>query len=118
MPQLLTEPLRIQAPGSPPKFIDEHVGRAVNGESRLSLAHMRSPGGWSEAPQVGQFDEYTLVLQGCLRVDGDEGMVEVYSGQAVLVRAGERVSYSTPGAEGAEYVAVCLPAFDLSLVQR
>ena len=118
MAELIEQPLRIQAPGTPPKFIEEFVGRTHTGESRLSIAHMRSPQGWSEPHQVCQFDEYALVLQGSLWVETDQGILKVQAGQAVLVRSGERVQNSTPTEEGAQYVAVCLPAFDLSLVDR
>jgi mannose-6-phosphate isomerase-like protein (cupin superfamily) len=118
MAEWIEAPLRIQAPGTPPKFIEEFVGRSHTGEERLSLARMVSPAGWSEPHQVCQFDEYALVLRGALQVETDLTVLTVKAGQAVLVRAGERVRYSTPGEEGAEYVAVCLPAFDLALVQR
>jgi mannose-6-phosphate isomerase-like protein (cupin superfamily) len=101
-----------------PKLIDEYVGRVNNGEDRLSIAHMRSPGGWVEPGQRPDFDEYTLVLRGTLRVEHEGGQIDVTAGQAILARAGEWVRYSTPGTEGAEYVAVCLPAFAPSTVHR
>jgi len=119
MPILLTQPTRITPAGNKPKLIDEYVGRVNNGEERLSIAHMRSPSGWVEPGQRPAFDEYTVVLRGALHVatEGGEPLV-VRAGQAVLVRAGEWVCYSTPGEEGAEYVAVCLPAFSPDTVHR
>jgi quercetin dioxygenase-like cupin family protein len=116
MPELIAQPARVEAAGTKPKLIDEHVGRVNTGEERLSLAHMRSPAGWVEPGQRPDFDEYTLVLSGLLTVDYEGGALEVAAGQAVLARAGEWVRYSTPG--GAEYVAVCLPAFSPDTVHR
>src|SRR5690606_13660810 len=101
-----------------PKLIDEYVGRVNNGESRLSVAHMRSPDGWVEPGQRPEFDEYTVVLRGELKVEFEGGELTVAAGQAVLAKAGEWVRYSTPGGEGAEYVAVCLPAFSPGTVHR
>jgi mannose-6-phosphate isomerase-like protein (cupin superfamily) len=118
MPELISAPTRVEAAGEPPKLIDEFAGRVNTGEDRLSLARMRSPQGWSEPFQAPEFDEWTLVLRGAVQVDHDGGTLTVESGQAVLVRAGERIRYSTPGAEGAEYVAVCLPAFSPRTVHR
>jgi len=111
MPRLIAAPTRVPAAGTPPKLIDEYVGHANTGTAGLSIAHMRSPSGWVEPAQTPQFDEYTVVLRGSLRVEHDGGALDVAAGQAVLVRAGERVRYATPGPEGAEYVAVCVPAF-------
>src|SRR5207245_8796809 len=112
MPKLIAAPTRVTAAGNKPKLIDEYVGRVNSGETRLSVAHMRSPGGWVEPGQQPEFDEYTVVLRGVLRVASREAApLDVAAGQAVLVRAGEWVQYSTPGADGAEYIAVCLPAF-------
>jgi quercetin dioxygenase-like cupin family protein len=116
MPELIQAPVRVEAAGEPPKLIDEFAGRASNGEERLSVARMRSPAGWREPGQRPDFDEYTLVLAGALQVDTEDDTLEVLAGQAVLVRAGEWVSYSTPA--GAEYVAVCLPAFSPDTVHR
>ena len=116
MPQLIESPVRIEAAGEPPKQIEEFAGRARNGEERLSVARMRSPAGWGEPYQRPEFDEYTIVLGGAVRVETDGDALDVRSGQAVLVRAGERVRYSTP--EGAEYIAVCLPAFSPDAVNR
>lgn len=111
MPELIAEPKRIKAAGSREKLIDEYIGRANSGTAAVSIAHMRSPAGWQEPGQRPEFDEYTLVLGGMLRVEHQGGSLEVAAGQAVIARAGEWVRYSTPGADGAEYVAVCLPAF-------
>ena len=118
MPTLISTPTRIEAAGNKPKLIDEFVGRVNNGEHRLSIAHMRSPDGWLEPGQRPEFDEYTLVLRGTLRVEHESGALEVGAGQAVLTKAGEWVRYSTPGADGAEYIAICLPAFSPQTVHR
>ena len=116
MPEFIAEPVRVEAAGEPPKLIDEFAGRASNGEERVSVARMRSPAGWSEPGQRPEFDEYTVVLGGALRVETEDGVLEVPAGTAILTRAGEWVRYSTPG--GAEYVAVCLPAFAPETVHR
>jgi mannose-6-phosphate isomerase-like protein (cupin superfamily) len=116
MPELIEAPVRIEAAGEPPKLIDEFAGRASGGEERVSIARMRSPAGWSEPGQRPEFDEYTVVLAGALRVESEGGSLDVSAGQGVLVRAGEWVRYSTPA--GAEYVAVCLPAFSPETVHR
>jgi len=116
MPEPIESPVRVEAAGEPPKLIDEFAGRASNGEARVSVARMRSPAGWAEPGQRPEFDEYTVVLSGSLRVESEDGSLEVQAGQGVLVRAGEWVRYSTP--EGAEYVAVCLPAFSPDTVHR
>ncbi|MEM6930460.1 MAG: cupin domain-containing protein [Myxococcota bacterium] len=118
MPELIASPTTIEAAGNKPKRIDEYVGRANNGEDRVSVAHMRSPAGWVEPGQRPEFDEYTVVLRGALTVAHEGGEMVVEAGSAVLVRAGEWVRYSSPGAEGAEYVAVCLPAFSPDTVHR
>jgi len=118
MPTLIEGPTRVEAAGTKPKLIDEYVGRVNSGEDRLSVAHMRSPGGWLEPGQRPEFDEYTLVLRGMVRVEHDGGALEVRAGQAVLTRAGEWVRYSTPEDGGAEYIAVCLPAFSPDTVHR
>jgi mannose-6-phosphate isomerase-like protein (cupin superfamily) len=118
MPTLIAKPMRITAASNKPKRIDEYVGRANSGDAAVSIAHMRSPGGWIEPGQRPDFDEYTIVLRGKLRVTHHEGTLDVDAGQAVLVRRGEWVQYSTPGDEGAEYIAVCLPAFSLESVHR
>jgi mannose-6-phosphate isomerase-like protein (cupin superfamily) len=118
MPELIQSPSRVEAAGTKPKLIDEYVGRVNSGEERLSVAHMRSPEGWVEPGQRPEFDEYTVVLEGCLRVESEDGALDVRGGQAVLVRAGEWVRYSTPESGGASYVAVCLPAFSPGTVHR
>src|SRR5213593_1040626 len=118
MPTLITEPTRVTAAGNKPKLIDEYVGRVRSGDERISIAHMRSPGGWVEPGQTPEFDEYTVVLRGQLRVAHRGGIIEVEAGQAVVTRAGEWVQYSTPGPEGADYLAVCLPAFSPQTVHR
>jgi len=118
MPVLISKPTRVAASGNKPKVIDEYIGRISNGESRLSLARMRSPGGWNEPGQMPEFDEFTFVLMGRLRVKHRDGILDVSPGQAVVTRAGEWVQYSTPDAEGAEYIAICLPAFSTETVHR
>ena len=110
--------MRVEAAGNKPKLIDEYVGRLASGHQRVSIAHMRSPGGWAEPGQSPEFDEFTLVLAGRLRVTSADGDLDVTAGQAVVVPANEWVRYSTPDPEGAEYVAVCLPAFSPDLVHR
>jgi hypothetical protein len=118
MPKLIPQPSRIVADGEPPKIIDEYVGRVNTHATAVSIAHMRSPAGWRESGQRPEFDEYSVVLRGTLRVESHEGAIDVAAGQAVLVRGGEWVRYSTPGDDGAEYVAVCLPAFSPTTVHR
>jgi ethanolamine utilization protein EutQ (cupin superfamily) len=116
MPQLIQSATRVAAAGQPPKLIDEYIGRVNTDDPAISIAHMRSPAGWIEPGQRPDFDEYTLVLHGELRVEHEKGGFSVSAGQAVRVRAGEWVRYSTPA--GAEYVAVCLPAFSLAAAHR
>ena len=116
MPQLIERPTVITAAGTKPKLIEEHVGRVNSGEARLSIAHMRSPAGWVEPGQRPTFDEYTLVLRGALHVEHEGGTLVVAAGQTVHTRPGEWIRYSTP--DGAEYVAVCLPAFSPETVHR
>ena len=118
MPTIVSTPTRISAAGKKPKIIEEYIGRVNSGESRLSIAHMRSPGGWIEPGQTPEFDEFTVVLKGALRVTHKDGTLDVKAGQAVITRAGEWVQYSTPDSEGAEYIAVCLPAFSPQTVHR
>lgn len=118
MPRLIAAPSRVTAAGEPPKTIDEFVGRVNSGDGVLSMAHMRSPSGWAEPGQRPEFDEYTLVLRGALRVEHEGGELTVEAGQAVHTAPGEWVRYSSPGADGAEYVAVCLPAFAMDIVHR
>jgi ethanolamine utilization protein EutQ (cupin superfamily) len=116
MPDLIEGPSRVEAAGTKPKLIDEYVGRVNTGEDRVSVAHMRSPAGWVEPGQRPEFDEYTVVLSGRIEVEHEGGTLSVAAGQAVLTRAGEWIRYSTP--EGAEYIAVCLPAFAPDTVHR
>jgi mannose-6-phosphate isomerase-like protein (cupin superfamily) len=118
MPTLISAPSVIQAAGNRPKVIEEFIGRVNSQTERLSVAHMRSPGGWEEPGQTPDFDEYTLVLRGTLRVASRSAVVEVSAGQAVIAHRGEWVQYSTPGSDGAEYVAICLPAFSMEGVHR
>lgn len=118
MPQLIATPTRIQAAGTKPKLIDEYVGRVNSRTAAVSIAHMRSPSGWEEPRQRPEFTEYTVVLKGTLRVEHDGGTIDVQAGQAIVAEPGEAVRYSTPGAEGAEYIAVCLPAFSPDTVHR
>ena len=118
MPRLIAEAKRIEAAGNKPKLIDEYIGRANSGEERLSVAHMRSPSGWIEPGQRPTFDEFTVVLKGTLRVQHEKGSIDVRAGQAVATSPGEWVRYSTPFPEGAEYIAVCLPAFSMESVHR
>ena len=118
MPFLIQSPARIEAAGNKPKIIDEFVGGVNTGDSRVSIAHMRSPGEWVEPGQRPEFDEFTLVLKGMLRVEHEGGVIEVRAGQAVHTQPGEWVRYSTPLDEGAEYIAVCLPAFSPTSVHR
>jgi mannose-6-phosphate isomerase-like protein (cupin superfamily) len=118
MPRLIVQPTKIEAAGTPPKLIREYVGRVNSGTASVSVAHMNSPSGWSEPKQTPEFDEYTLVLSGMLRVDHEGGWLEVAAGQAVVVERGEWVRYSSPAENGAEYIAICLPAFSPDLVHR
>jgi mannose-6-phosphate isomerase-like protein (cupin superfamily) len=118
MPELIETPSRVAAASEPPKLIDEYAGRASTGEGRVSIAHMRSPSGWAEPGQRPEFDEFTVVLRGALVVESENGKLAVEAGQGVHTRPGEWVRYSTPGAGGAEYISVCLPAFAPSTVHR
>jgi len=114
MPQLIAAPTQIPVPGN--KIIDEYIGRVNSGDTQTSIAHMRSPAGWSEPGQRPDFDEYTVVLKGVMRVEHEAGVTEVKPGQAIIARKGEWVRYSTP--EGAEYMAICVPAFAPDTVHR
>jgi ethanolamine utilization protein EutQ len=118
MPTLIAQPKRIEAAGNKPKLIDEYIGRVNSKTAAVSVAHMRSPEGWVEPGQRPEFDEFTVVLKGTLRVKYESGVIEVAAGQAVIAHRGEWVQYSTPHAGGAEYIAVCLPAFSLETVNR
>ena len=116
MPTLIEQPTVVPAAGTRPKRIEEFVGRVNTGTGAVSIARMTSPPGWVEPGQAPEFDEYTLVLEGALKVEFRGGSLDVRAGQAVSVRAGEWVRYSTP--QGATYVAVCLPAFSPGTVHR
>ena len=118
MPTLIEKPTRIEAAGNKPKLIDEYVGRVNSATSAASVAHMRSPGGWQEPGQTPLFDEFTVVLRGMLRVEHTGGSLDVRAGQAVMAHKGEWVRYSTPELDGAEYIAVCVPAFSPDTVRR
>ena len=118
MPEHITRPTRIVAAGNVPKQIEEYVGRVTSKTAAVSVAHMRSPPGWVEPGQTPEFDEYTVVLKGLLRVKHAGGTIDVRAGQAVIARRGEWVQYSSPEPEGAEYVAVCVPAFSPETVRR
>src|SRR6202043_4168133 len=111
MPTLIPQATRIQSAGTKPQLIDEYIGRVTSRSSAPSVAHMRSPAGWLEPGQTPEFDEFTIVLKGTLRVEHRHGVLDVAAGQAVIAHKGEWVRYSTPGEEGAEYIAVCVPAF-------
>ena len=111
-------PTIVEAAGNKPKKIEEFIGAVNSGTTDLSVARMRSPSGWVEPGQTPEFDEYTVVLKGMLRVKTHDGKFDVHAGQAIIVGANEWVQYSTPGEEGAEYVAVCLPAFSPDTVHR
>jgi quercetin dioxygenase-like cupin family protein len=118
MAKFIFKPTVIPAAGEPPKVIEEFVGRVNSQTSAVSIARMTSPPGWREPGQTPEFDEYTLVLRGELQVKTRDAMHRVAAGQAIVVGAGEWVRYSTPGAQGAEYIAVCLPAFSAATVHR
>ena len=118
MAQRIDRATTLRAAGSPPKEIEEFVGRVNSATHAVSIARMRSPSGWKEPGQVGQFDEYTVVLKGTLHLSLRDAEMDVSEGQAVIVPQGEWVQYSTPCPEGAEYVAVCLPAFSPAIVKR
>jgi ethanolamine utilization protein EutQ len=117
-PILIQKPTRIQSAGNKPKLIDEYIGRVNSKTSAASVAHMRSPAGWIEPGQTPAFDEFTVVLKGTLRVEHKSGSFDVAAGQAVIAHAGDWIRYSTPHEGGAEYIAVCLPAFSMDTVHR
>ena len=118
MPTLVAQPTRISAAGTKPKLIDEYIGRVNTRTTGVSVAHMRSPQGWEEPGQTPEFDEFTLVLKGMLRVGHKGGQMDVMPGQAIIVHGGEWIQYSTPAEGGAEYIAICLPAFSMDTVHR
>lgn len=118
MPTLISQPTRIEAAGNKPKLIDEYIGRVNSKTSTLSVAHMRSPQGWEEPGQRPDFDEFTVLLNGALQVKYEGGEMTVRAGQAVITRSGEWVQYATPFEGGAEYIAICLPAFSMDTMHR
>ena len=118
MPKLIEKPTRVEATGNKPKLIDEYVGRVNSGTTGASVAHMRSPSGWVEPGQTPEFEECTVVLKGMIRVEHRDGTMDVHAGQAIVTHAGEWIRYSTPGPDGAEYIAVCVPAFSMDTVHR
>ena len=118
MPRWIEKPTIITAAGNKPKRIEEYVGRVNTNHDHISVARMISPGGWVEPPQQPEFEEITVVLRGMLLVECGDESFEVRAGQGVIAYPGEKVRYSTPGDEGAEYVAICLPAFSLQSVHR
>lgn len=118
MPTLVDRSSRITAAGNKPKLIDEYIGRVNSNTQAVSVAHMRSPEGWVEPGQRPEFDEYTIVLHGTLHVKHEHGEMDVHGGQAIITHKGEWVQYSTPTKDGAEYIAVCLPAFSIDTVHR
>lgn len=118
MPILIEKPTVIPAAGIKPKIIEEYFGRVNSGNEQVSIARMKSPAGWIEPAQQPEFDEYTVVLKGLLRVETKDKVYEVKAGSAILTKAGEWIRYSTPTEEGAEYIAVCMPAFSAETVHR
>ena len=118
MPRLIPTPTIIKAAGTKPKRIEEYAGFVNTGHRGVSVARMVSPGGWQEPGQRPDFEEITVVLRGMLRVEHEHGTLDVHAGQAIATAPGEWIRYSTPGPEGAEYVAVCLPAFSPETVHR
>src|ERR1700692_3183661 len=118
MPTLIPQPTRINSAGNKPKLIDEYIGRVNSQTTSASVAHMRSPAGWREPGQTPEFDEFTIVLKGTVVVEPKAGSMEVAAGQAVIAHSGEWVRYSTPHEDGAEYIAVCLPAFSMDTGRR
>jgi ethanolamine utilization protein EutQ len=118
MPTLIEKPTRIQSAGNKPKLIEEYIGRVNSQTTSASVAHMRSPSEWIEPGQTPEFDEFTIVLKGTLRVEHQNGSLDVSAGQAVIAHAGEWIRYSTPHEGGAEYIAVCIPAFSTDTVRR
>jgi ethanolamine utilization protein EutQ len=117
-PLLIQKPARVAAAGSKPKLIDEYIGRVSSDTNGLSVALMRSPAGWIEPGQTPDFDEFTIVLSGTLRVEHRKGALDVHAGQAIITYKGEWVRYSTPAPGGAEYIAVCSPAFTVDAAHR
>jgi mannose-6-phosphate isomerase-like protein (cupin superfamily) len=118
MPTIIKQPTKIESAGNKPKIIEEYIGRVNSSTETISLAKMTSPAGWEEPGQTPEFEEYTFVIRGTLRVETKENVFDIKAGQAIITYKGEWVKYSTPDAEGAEYIAVCLPAFSPEVVHR
>jgi mannose-6-phosphate isomerase-like protein (cupin superfamily) len=118
MPKLIKSPSVVEAAGNKPKIIQEYIGRINSSTQKVSIAKMTSPAGWEEPGQTPEFDEYTLLLNGMLKVETKEKIFTVNEGQAIITNAGEWIRYSTPNPGGAEYVAICLPAFSPETVHR
>ncbi|MEJ2105421.1 MAG: cupin domain-containing protein [Ignavibacteriaceae bacterium] len=118
MPTLIKSPTKIEAAGNKPKLIEEFIGRVNSSHDNISMAKMTSPAGWEEPGQTPEFDEFTLVLKGTLKVETKSETFEIKAGQVIITHKGEWIKYSTPFPEGAEYIAVCLPAFALEKVHR
>ena len=114
----IDKPSIIEAAGNKPKIIEEYIGRVNSRTNELSIAKMKSPSGWIEPGQRPEFNEYTVVLKGMLKVTTKEETIDIYEGEALIIKAGEWVQYSTPDSEGAEYMAICLPAFSPEIVHR
>lgn len=118
MLKVTKKPARVVAAGSPPKTIEEFIGRVASGSTEISIARMVSPSGWKEPGQIPEFDEYTIVLRGQIHLETKNEVQDIFAGQGVMVPRGEWVRYSTPGKEGAEYIAICVPAFSPEIVHR
>ena len=118
MPRLIDRPTVVEAVGNKPKKIEEFAGRVSSGHEKVSIARMRSPQGWVEPAQRPEFEEITVVLSGMVRVEHEAGVIEAQAGQTIIAAPGERVRYSTPEPGGAEYIAICLPAFSPDIVHR
>lgn len=118
MPTFIKSPVTVQAAGNKPKIIEEFIGNVSSRTTAVNVARMKSPGGWSEPGQTPEFDEYTVVLRGLLQVTTKTDIFEVAAGQAIIVHSGEWVQYGTPLADGAKYIAICLPAFSPQTVHR
>ncbi len=118
MPTIIKSPTKIEAAGNKPKIINEFIGRVNSSTEGISIARMQSPSGWQEPGQTPEFDEYTVVLKGMLRVETKDNTFDIHAGEAIITHKGEWIKYSTPNEEGAEYIAVCLPAFSPDTVHR
>ncbi len=118
MPTIIKSPTKIEASGNKPKIINEFIGRVNSSTEGISIARMQSPSGWQEPGQTPEFDEYTVVLKGMLRVETKDNTFDIHAGEAIITHKGEWIKYSTPNEEGAEYIAVCLPAFSPDTVHR